>query len=458
LTVAPPPSAQDLLLRLLGLARRARAAATAAELGFLAVNDSHALYPYRQAGLWFADGGIAALSGVVEPEANAPYAQWLGQVCRHLHQHHREATPFSPADLPPFLAEEWRQWLPEFGLWLPLAADPAAEDSGGGLLLAADQPCPPEGVALLAEWMDLWRHAWLAKRRPRLWTWPRLKQKAKDYLAPTADLPWWQQRRAKVAGAVLALLLFPLRLTVLAPGELVPAHPAVIRAPVDGVVGQFQVQPNQMVKAGQPLFGFDEAALAARLEVADQTLATAQAEYRQFAQQALSDGKSKSQLASLLGKIEEKRTEADFLRNQLERSRVVAPQDGIALFDDPSEWVGRPVQTGERIMRIAAPGDVEVEAWLPLGDAIPLEAGAGVSLYLAASPLSSLSARVRYVAHDAVLRPEGIYAYRLRATLEGTTDQRVGLKGTAKVKGAWVPLIYWVLRRPLATVRQTLGW
>ena len=89
--------------------------------------------------------------------------------------------------------------------------------------------------------------------------------------------------------------------------------------------------------------------------------------------------------------------------------------------------------------------------------AIALPDEAPVSLYLAASPLTSVAARVRYVAHDATLRPEGSYAYRLRARLAEGNDQRVGLKGTAKVYGARVPLIYWMLRRPLATIRQALG-
>ena len=129
----------------------------------------------------------------------------------------------------------------------------------------------------------------------------------------------------------------------------------------------------------------------------------------------------------------------------------------MVLFDDPSEWIGKPVSVGERILRLAAPGDAEVEAWLPLADAIALPDGAPVQLYLNASPLSALSAQLRYMAHDAVQRPDGSYAYRVRATLEAPTTQRVGLKGTAKLQGEWVPLLYWVLRRPLASVRTTLG-
>jgi hypothetical protein len=61
------------------------------------------------------------------------------------------------------------------------------------------------------------------------------------------------------------------------------------------------------------------------------------------------------------------------------------------------------------------------------------------------------------MAHDAVQRPDGSYAYRVRATLDAPTTHRVGLKGTAKAQGDWVPAIYWVMRRPIATLRSTLG-
>jgi multidrug efflux pump subunit AcrA (membrane-fusion protein) len=253
------------------------------------------------------------------------------------------------------------------------------------------------------------------------------------------------------------VLLVPVRLTVLAPGELVPSDPAVIRAPFDGVVAGFLVKPNDTVKTGQPLFTFDEATLVSRLEVARQALATAEAEYRQASQQALADTKYKAQLVVLSGKIEERRAEVAYLQGQLERSRVVSPRDGIALFDDPTEWVGKPVVTGERILRVAAADQAEVEAWLAVDDAIPLEVGTPVTLYLNASPFSPVDARLRYVAHDAVARPDGTFAYRVRARLEGRPEHRIGLKGTVKLTGGWVPIGYWVLRRPVAAVRQFLG-
>jgi hypothetical protein len=453
------------LATLLDLARRARHAGSARELGFLLVNDSHALVPYRQAALWLADEGVHTLSGLVQVEANAPYALWLAQVCAHLEKNAASPTcTLTAAELPPELASPWGEWWPEHALWLALPVDHMGERTasrsvhgGGGLLLVRDQAWPPESQTLLREWVDTWWHAFLALHRPRLGSWRGLLKRMRAGLASQPGRRWWAQPVWRWTALTLIVMVIPVRLTVMAPGELVPAHPVVIRAPLDGVVDVFHVQPNQQVKKDQPLFGFDEALIQSRLEVAIQTLSTAEAEYRQASQQALTDAKFRPQLTMLTGKIDEKRTEVDFLSEQLKRARVLAPQDGVALFDDPTEWIGRPVAVGERIMRIAAPQDSEVEAWLPLADAIALPPGAPVNLYLNASPLSSVSATLRYMAHDAVQRPDGSYAYRVRAALEAPTDHRVGLKGTAKLHGPQVPLIYWVLRRPLASVRAALG-
>jgi multidrug efflux pump subunit AcrA (membrane-fusion protein) len=268
---------------------------------------------------------------------------------------------------------------------------------------------------------------------------------------------WWQRPLLLWAALLAGVLAVPVHMTVLAPGELVPTHPMVVRAPIDGVVDIFHVQPNQTVKKDQALFGFDEALIQSRIQVAAQTLATARTDYRQTSQQALVDAKVRPQLSALAGKIEEKRTELEYLRDQLTRARVLAPQAGVALFDDPNEWIGRPVAVGERILRIAAPGDVEVEAWVPLADAIALADASEVRLYLNASPMAPVTARLRYMAHDAVQRPDGSYAYRVRAVLVAPTEHRVGLKGTAKLQGEQVSLLYWMMRRPLATVRGALG-
>jgi hypothetical protein len=81
-----------------------------------------------------------------------------------------------------------------------------------------------------------------------------------------------------------------------------------------------------------------------------------------------------------------------------------------------------------------------------------------VQLFLNAQPLQPVSATLRFMAHEAVQRADGSFAYRVRATLDRETEHRVGLKGTARLQGDPVPLAYWILRRPIASLRTTIGF
>jgi multidrug efflux pump subunit AcrA (membrane-fusion protein) len=457
---APSP-----LSRLVDLQRRARHAGSVDELSFLLVNDSLHLVAYRQSALWSSQQGVQALSGVVQVEANAPYVRWLQGLMAQCASTLTTHGPIDPQTLPEDIRRAWSNWLPAHAFWLPLPA--TGEPAAGGWLLARELPWTSQEGALLAEWLDSWSHARQALSRPVRSSWlglgPLLSRSPASAPPPAGDPrsraqpPWWR-RTPVLGGALLLLCLLPVRLTVLAPGELVPANPDIIRSPLEGVIATFHVQPNDAVRQGQALFGFDEAILRSKLAVALQALATAEAEYRQTAQQTLSDPKARALLAPLSGSIEEKRAQAEYLNEQLARAQVLSPREGIVLFDDPTEWIGRPVTVGERILRVARPEDVEVEAWVAVADAIPLQNAAAVTLYLNASPLSPVQARVRYLSHEALERPDGTFAYRLRATLSTPTDHRVGLKGTVRISGRWVPLVYWVMRRPWAVVRGYIGW
>lgn len=463
----------DPLGTLLALARRCREAQTEAELRFIAVNETHALAPYRQAALWRAGAGVQALSGVVAPEANVPYVQWLAAVLRALARRPAgraagadgAAAPgdahapraVAAADLPPALAADWAEWLPACALAVPLHArrhtPGAAPDSW--LLLARDEPFSAAEIGLLAEWAGLWSQAAQLASRGRAWP-ARLADGGAAALAGGA----WRLllRRVLPLAALGAVLALPVRLSVLAPAELVPLHPAVVRAPLDGVVGKVLVLPNQAVQAGQPLFEFDRASLDSRLEVARRALGTVQAEYRQKSQRALFDPEARAQLAVLQGQIDEKQTEVAYLGTLNSRGTVPAPRAGVVLFGDASEWVGKPVVTGERVMVVADPQSVELEGWLAPADVLPLATGSTVTLYLNTDPMNPVAATLRSIGHEAVERPDGHLAYRVRATLAGGgAPPRLGLKGTAKLEGETVTLAYWMLRRPLAAARAWIG-
>lgn len=437
------PGEELALATLLQLGRRSRSASSLAELQFMLVNETHALAPFRQAALWVRGRGVVALSGVVSPEANAPYVLWL----QKWFSQHAEDAP-TQTDMSLQAESDWSDWLPPRVLTLPLPA--GRRFAGGRLLVAREEPFSEGEVALLQEWAEIWS-ASVGSHSPG---------GLRGDLAGKGR--WRAVRWLGMALALAALLVcasLPVRLTVLAPAELIPLQPAYVRAPLDGVVERVLVVPNQRVKAGEALFEFDRVSLSSRLQVAQRTLATVQAEYRQKAQRALFDPESKSQLAVLQSQIEEKSVEVRYLQALNSRGVATAPRDGVVLFDDPGQWVGRPVVTGERIMLVADEKAVQLEAWLAPADRIDLPNGTAVTFYLAADPVNPIDARLTYVAHEALARPDGQYAYRVRAALTGNAgvQPQVGMKGTAKLEGPTVSAAYWVVRRPWAALRGWLG-
>jgi len=248
------------------------------------------------------------------------------------------------------------------------------------------------------------------------------------------------------------------RQSALAPAEVVPRDPVLAAAPLDGVVADVFVAPNQAVAAGDPLFAFDDTELRNRHAVAERTLAVARAEYRQAAQAAFSDPRDSARLAVLRAQVDMREAELAFAAERLARVEVAAPAAGVAVFSDPNDWIGRPVATGERIMLIADPARAELRIFLPVGDAIALDPGAPVELFLDVAPLNPVPAVLTHAGYEAEVTPAGVLAYRVAARFaEDAEVPRIGLQGTAKIYGETVPLGLYLFRRPIAAARQALG-
>lgn len=426
----------------LHLLAAARSAEGAAARRFTLLNRTREHLPYHAAVLW-QHGNLLGHSGASQIDTLGPYAQWLQRVARQ-----RADAPgtFEAGDLPAALGSAWEEWWPPYGLSLP-------GTHGRLLLLVRELPWTPAEIDALHDWFDLWQLAEQAAEADaprRLVDLGLLRRRLREFKP--------RRKTAAVLAAVAVLLALPVKLTVRAPGEIVPREPTVLRASVEGMARRLLVEPNQVVQAGQLLAELDDAAAASRLLVARQALATAEAEWRQTMQQALDDARAKAQLAVVQGRMEEKRTEVAYLSEQVRRTEVRAPHDGVVLVEDPGNWAGRTVAAGEPLLRLAKPEDQEVEAWLPVADAVELAEGSAVKLFLASRPASPVQARLRLYAYEASQRPEGGLAYRLRGSLAGAPTERLGTRGTVHVDGARVPLAYWVLRRPLAALREATGW
>lgn len=430
---------------LLQVEQEARRAETQQNLSYVFVNDTRNVLPSQQVIFWtFNELGrprVLRASHVSEIDPNAPMVRWLDRLASWSAEQEWRASvhPFTQADVPPVISAEWGETIPSYVLHVPLSG--LRSGMFGGLLLMSDKPWVEGHLALAGLLADTYGHAWQALETP-----VRRKQVVQHLKR------YW--RRYATAFAVLCLL--PIRQYVLTAAEVVPADPSIVAAPLPGVIRDISVVPNQQVKVGDLLFTFEDTELSNRLAVARRAFEVAQAEYMKNAQESFGCESCRGLVAQSAAVMEREKAQVDWATAQLAQGQVRAPRDGIVVFGDVTEWQGRPVRVGERIMMIADQSKIRLRIVVPIGDAIATEAGGKVVFYPNVSPLSSLDAVVARSAYEPSMQPDRTMAYVLHAGFK-EEGGRLGWRGTAKIYGSRAPLIYQVLRKPLSRLRQMVG-
>ncbi|WP_448191406.1 efflux RND transporter periplasmic adaptor subunit [Azospirillum sp. sgz301742] len=448
---APPQAANPLtsLLMLLELQRQAWRFAAVPELRYHIVNQTRRLIAYRQAAfLTLPDGrpALEAVSNIAVLDPNAPFARWLEDAVRAVASgpDARTIHAVDPTAQAPALRAAWAEWGPAQVLWCPLSGPDGVPRAG--LWLSRDEPWTEGDIHLLQPLTEGYGHAWwaLAGKRTR----PRGLRRS--------------MLRLLALGLIGGVLALPVPMSTLAPAEIRASDPVIVAAPLDGVIERFRVQPNETVTTGQPLFHFDTTVLRSRHEVAAKGLTQAEAELLSASQAAFADPQTKARVAQLRAQVELRRAELSLARDLLDRATVRAERAGIAVFTDVNDWLGKPVAVGERVLTLADPQAPEIDIQVPVGDALVLEEGSTVELFLNVDPLRPLRARLIHASYEAGLSASGVLSYRVKAALEPAQDSgqpppRIGLRGTAKILGERVPLALYLFRRPLALLRQTIG-
>jgi multidrug resistance efflux pump len=248
-------------------------------------------------------------------------------------------------------------------------------------------------------------------------------------------------------------------MSALAPVEVAPREPFIVTSGVDGVIRSVAVAPGQSVKRGETLVVLEDTVLKNRAEVAEREAAVAETKYKKAAQLAFADVRGRHEMAVARSELELRLAERNFARELLERSRIKAERDGVALFADRKDLVGRPVTVGEKLMEIAQVAPVEFLIDLPVADAITLVNGARAKIFLDSDPLRPIEARLVRAAYRATSRDGQPLAFRLVAQAEAAdaTVPRLGVRGTAQVYSDTVALGFYLLRRPIAAARQWSG-
>lgn len=274
------------------------------------------------------------------------------------------------------------------------------------------------------------------------------------------DAPWWrilgehmrtgleglslQTVRARVALGVAAVLLagtlfFPASFRVAAPAHLEGRMQRALAAPADGFIKAAQVRPGDEVVQGQLLAELNDEEFRLERNRRESELVQLQS--------ALGDALGKhdyAQIGVLSAKVQEARADLDLANQQLQRTRIDAPFDGVVIKGDLTQSIGTPVRQGDTLFVLSPAQGHRVILDVDEKDIADVSVGQRGRLTLAAYPSQAIAFTVKRITPMAVAK-EGRNYFEVEAAPQQAPEHlRPGLQGVAKIDIGRRALI-WVL-------------
>jgi len=439
------------LAKLVIIQNRAHEAESAQELAIFATNESHEISPYFQSIFWhkntFNMVEVMAVSGVSSIDSTAIIVRFMVRLIKHISamEGADKAKIIGLKDVDGQLKSEWVEMMPPHCQWLPFTKDDRTE---AGLLIFYEHPINRKRQTLFEPLSTTYSHLWYSL--------PENQKKTKGLLGrlTRSSITKWA-----ILGLVLLILAIPVRESALAPAQVVATKPTIVGATVRGVINQIHVRPNDFVNKGDLLVSLDATEAVSSLEIADKELESAKTEYLIASQRAFNSDDARAEVALLKSRAEAAELKVQQARSLLERTRIYAARDGIAIYTDEYEFLGQAVDIGQRIMLLADVNNVELDIAMPVGDTIDFKVGDKVNLFLNTDPARPVSAMLRQTSYEPRSEGDGDFVFSLKATFDDDQFKgRIGWAGTAKVYSSdRVSLFMYIFRRPIASLRRFIG-
>ncbi|MFN0317611.1 MAG: HlyD family efflux transporter periplasmic adaptor subunit [Burkholderiales bacterium] len=245
----------------------------------------------------------------------------------------------------------------------------------------------------------------------------------------------WSSKSAVLKLGVAAGVLFiammgflPVQYRVSAPARLEGTLQRALAAPTDGFLKQVHVRPGDEVKAGQVLAELSDEEF--KLEQGRRQSEVAHLE------SSLGDALAKhdySQIGVLAAKVQEAKVQLELVGQQLQRTRIEAPFEGVILKGDLMQSVGAPVRQGDALFVLAPLQGHRVILEVDERDIADVALGKPGALNLAAYPSQTIPFSVKRITAMAVTKDGRNYFEAEAAVEDSAFDLRPGLQGVAKV-------------------------
>src|SRR5436309_358600 len=230
-----------------------------------------------------------------------------------------------------------------------------------------------------------------------------------------------------IAAAVLATARGDYRLS--APSVMEAGIQRAAVAPFNGYIAEALARAGDIVRQGQVLCVLDDRDLRLeRLKWLSQ-----QEQFVKQYHEAMAK-RSAAQVNILTAQIDQAKAQLALLDDQLSRTRLVAPFDGIVVKGDLSQSLGAPVERGQVLFEVAPLETYRVVLQIDERDVANVAVGQKGQLLLAAAPMEGLPFTVEKVTPVSTAR-EGRNSFRVEARLQSTPEHlRPGMEGVGKIE------------------------
>ena len=439
--------------KLLEIQTQAYTLDSAKELAIFACNAPHQLHGYFQSISWqrnkFNNIEIVAVSGVSTVEKNAPIVRFLVNLINKTLKLEKSNEPilFNADGIKKDreLKEQWDDFLPPFCQWLPYIKDNQAE---AGLIIFHEQAVTTQCQSFFVPLSKTFEYMWF-----------QFPENRKKQFGLVARFTRSTAQKLVAFLIIAAILTIPVRESALAPASVVPTKPTIVSSSITGVIQDIHVPPNELVKKGDLLVSLDADELSSDLDVAIKELASANTEFLIASQRSFNQEDARAEVNLLQSKVDGAQLNVERAQSLLDRSKIYAAQDGLAIYTDKFEFLGQSVTIGQRIMLLADVNEVEIDIYMPVGDTIDFKVGDEVLLFLNTDPTQPIKAKLRQTSYEPRSHENGDYAFLMKAKFDASEyNGRIGWAGTAKVySSSKVSLFMYLFRRPISSVRRFLG-
>jgi len=427
------------------------------------VNRADAIVPCERCAILLGEGArseIRAVSGHLEVNRKDPHIRDLEEVLTWVHltgsglyvseldgeiEHEREET-----------REKLRRYFEKSGM-KTFVAFPLKDEEGhlGTLSLESSQPYfvsedQLEILNILVNQATVAiRNASLYRQIPLL----GVVQPIAAWRARLRKIPRWRWLRdgAYAAALLAVLVLVPWNMKVGGTVVVLPERNSAVTSEVEGVVDAVYHHEGDRVQKGDVLATLVQRDYRMRLEEAQARFEMADREVAQGEAGMNATGARQARL-----RRDQLREELDLMRQEMARTRLAAPVDGVVLTPRLEQRAGTLLRRGDVLCRIADMQDVSVEIRVPETEVGEITAGQRVRLKIDSFPTRTFHGEIEIVGQIVVEEAGGRFLVT-RGRVDGAAlPLKTGMLGHARIEVGRRSLGYVLLRRPARFLWRTL--